>query len=59
VRAAHGIPSDRHLVGVVALGHERARVGGSARSRPRRTAAEVVHRGHFGGFSGESGAGPA
>jgi nitroreductase len=70
VRQAHGIPPDRHVVGVVALGHEQARVEGSARSRPRRPVAQVVHRGHFGGadhgffggadhgFSGESGAGP-
>jgi nitroreductase len=63
VRRAHGIPSDRHVVGVVALGHELVRVGGSARSRPRRPAAQVVHRGHFGGgldhgLSGESGTGP-
>jgi len=49
VRRAHGIPANRRLVGVVALGHERARVEGSSRTRPRRPVAEVVHRGHFGG----------
>jgi nitroreductase len=48
VRRAHGIPSDRHVVGVVALGHERTRVEGSSRRRPRRPAAQVVHRGSYG-----------
>ena len=69
VRRAHGIPENRRLVGVVALGHELRRTEGSSRTRPRREVAEVVHWGHFGaehglsrgadhGFSGESGAGP-
>jgi nitroreductase len=49
VRRAHGIPTSRRLVGVVAVGHERARVEGSSRTRRRRPAAEVVHRGHFRG----------
>ena len=49
VRQAHGIPDDRRIVGVVALGHELARVEGSAATRPRRPAREVVHRGKFGG----------
>jgi nitroreductase len=49
VREAHGIPAGRRLVGVVALGHERERVEGSSRTRPRRPAAELVHRGHFRG----------
>ena len=49
VRRAHGIPASRRLVGVVAVGHERARVEGSSRTRRRRPAAEVVHRGHFRG----------
>lgn len=55
VRRAHGIPENRRLVGVVALGHELRRTEGSSRTRPRREVAEVVHWGHF---SGESGAGP-
>ena len=55
VREAHGIPGNRRLVGVVALGHELRRTEGSSRTRPRRAATQVVHRGHF---SGESGAGP-
>jgi len=63
VRRAHGIPEDRRLVGVVAIGHELARVEGSARTRPRRESREVVHWGNFGGadhgFSGESGTEPA
>jgi nitroreductase len=56
VRQAHGIPGGRRLVGVVALGHERSRVGGSSRTRARRPAAEVVH---WGGFGGTSRAGPS
>jgi nitroreductase len=64
VRRAHGIPGNRRLVGVVALGHELRRTEGSSRTRARRTPADVVHWGHFGrggarqGLSGESGAGP-
>ena len=54
VRRAHGIPPNRRLVGVVALGHELTRTEGSARRRPRRAPADVVH---WGGF-GESGEGP-
>lgn len=53
-----GIPPDRRIVGVVALGHEspggRA-VRGSAARRPRRGPAEVTHWGRF----GASGAGPS
>jgi nitroreductase len=48
VRRAHGIPDNRRIVGVVALGHELARVEGSSRTRPRRAAREVVHWGSFG-----------
>ena len=71
VRRAHGIPQNRRLVGVVALGHELTRTGGSSQTRARRTPAEVVHWGHFGevehgfssggarhGSSGESGTDP-
>jgi nitroreductase len=61
VREAHGIPANRRLVGVVALGHEAERVGGSARSRRRRAEREVVHWGGFGRpdprLSGASGSG--
>jgi nitroreductase len=57
VRQAHGIPGNRRLVGVVALGHELRRTEGSSRTRPRRAPADVVHWGHF-GLSGESEAGP-
>jgi nitroreductase len=52
VRRAHGIPANRRLVGVVALGHERERVEGSSRTRPRRPATQVVHRGGFGAADG-------
>ena len=55
VRRAHGIPGNRRIVGVVALGHELARVEGSSRTRARRGQREVVHWGTFGG---ESGTGP-
>lgn len=48
VREAFGIPADRRLVGVVALGAEARRVSGSARSRRRRTLDEVLHEGRFG-----------
>ena len=67
VRQAHGIPDNRRLVGVVALGHELRRTEGSSRTRPRRAPADVVHWGHFDegrgggadeGSSGESGAAP-
>jgi nitroreductase len=70
VRRAHGIPDNRRLVGVVAIGHELRRTEGSSRTRARRTPADIVHWGHFGGadhgfsqgaergFSGESGTGP-
>lgn len=48
VREAHGIPDNRRLVGVVALGHELRRVEGSSATRRRRPTREVVHRGRFG-----------
>jgi nitroreductase len=52
VRSALGIPTDRRVVGVLALGHEAARVGGSASTRRRRPTAEALHVGRF-GASGE------
>lgn len=48
LKAAFGIPGDRTLVGVIALGHEAQRVGGSARHRPRRGVEDYVHWGRFG-----------
>ncbi|GGL22781.1 nitroreductase family protein [Phycicoccus endophyticus] len=42
------VPDDRHVVGVVALGHEAERVVGSAATRPRRTVEDVLHLGRFG-----------
>jgi nitroreductase len=53
VRRALGIPADRRLVGVVALGHEARRVRSPSLRRGRRPLSEVVHWGAF----GESGAG--
>ncbi|KQZ88588.1 nitroreductase [Phycicoccus sp. Root563] len=52
VRRAHGIPQDRRLVGVVALGHERERTTSPSLRRGRRSEQEVVHRGRFGGGRG-------
>ena len=49
VRAAHGIPAGRRIVGVVALGAEAQRVSGSARTRRRRPLDDVLHVGRFGG----------
>ncbi len=48
VKRALGIPGDRRLVGVVALGHEAERTTGSAGTRPRRPLGDVVHEGRFG-----------
>ncbi len=48
VRGALDIPDDRRVVGVVALGHEAERVGGSSRTRRRRPLADVLHHGRFG-----------
>lgn len=49
VREAFGIPQDRTMVGVVALGHPRSqRPSGSTRSRARRPVEEVVHDSRFG-----------
>ncbi len=51
VRAAFDVPADQLSVGVVSLGHPDpdARPGGSARRRARRSRAELVHRGRWGG----------
>lgn len=50
VRATYGIPADRRIVGVVALGHPAPTPGaqGSSRTRGRRPLAEVAHDGRFG-----------
>ena len=48
VRAAFGIPPDRRLLGVVALGYAVARPPGGSARRPRRPLSEVVHDGRFG-----------
>jgi nitroreductase len=56
VMEGFGIPTDRRLVGVVALGREATSgpgVAGSASRRPRRRREEVVHWGRF-GASGEA-----
>jgi nitroreductase len=44
-----GVPGGRQLIGAVALGHPAAddRPSGSARTRPRRTLDQVVHRGRW------------
>ncbi len=48
VKVALAVPADRRIVGVVALGRERSRVGGSAATRRRRPLDEVLHLGRFG-----------
>ncbi|HKJ13037.1 MAG TPA: nitroreductase family protein [Ornithinimicrobium sp.] len=48
VRAALDIPSDRRLVGVVALGYPGADGPSAPRRRHRRAVAEVAHAGRFG-----------
>ncbi|WP_029135809.1 nitroreductase family protein [Nakamurella lactea] len=48
VRRAFGIPDDRGIVGVIALGHpERTAPSGSTRTRRRRPTDDVVHFGRF------------
>jgi nitroreductase len=49
VRTEWGVPADQRSVGVLSLGHPAsgARPGGSASRRPRRPAADLVHRGHW------------
>jgi len=51
VRAAFGVPDDQLSVGVLSLGHPApdARPSGSASRRARRSAEELVHRGHWSG----------
>ena len=44
----YGIPDDRRIVGVVALGREAERVSGSPRTRRRRPLDDVLHVGRFG-----------
>jgi nitroreductase len=48
VRSALGIPDELEAVGVVALGHPLPSRPGRSADRPRRPAAEVVHRGAYG-----------
>ena len=52
VLEAHGIPRDRRLVGVVALGHELERTTSPSLRRGRRAEADVVHWGRFDGGPG-------
>ena len=58
VRRAHGIPDNRRLVGVVALGHERERTTSPSLRRGRRDQTDVVHWGGFGSGPGESATDP-
>ncbi len=48
VRAAFGIPQERRLVGVVALGHEQERWDSPSLRRGRREVGQVAHWGRFG-----------
>jgi len=45
VRAALGVPEDRDVVGVVALGHPLPSRPGRSAARPRRAEDDVIHRG--------------
>ena len=47
VRAALGLPEDRDVLGVVALGHPLASRPGRSATRPRRPVEEVIHRGSW------------
>ena len=47
VRAALGVPEDRDVVGVVALGHPLPSRAGPVRGRSRRHENEVIHRGGY------------
>lgn len=47
VRRTFGIPEDRRLVGVIALGHEKEHVRSPSLSRGRRALDEVLHVGRF------------
>jgi nitroreductase len=47
-RRAFGVPDDQHPVGAITIGHPAPdEVGGSTRTRKRRTTADVVHRGQW------------
>ncbi len=48
VKDAFGVPAGLDLIGVIALGEEERRVGGSASTRPRRPVSDYVHWGGFG-----------
>jgi nitroreductase len=50
-REEFGVPRDHTPIGAITVGHRAPDPGstGSAARRPRRTAAEVVHHGHWGG----------
>lgn len=48
-----GIPADRGIVGVIALGHEQRRVPSPSLARPRRRGPDVLHWGAFGVSAGE------
>jgi hypothetical protein len=47
VLAAFGVPAGRRALGVVALGHPAPDEPGRSASRPRRSLAEVTHRGRW------------
>ena len=48
VKAAYAVPSDRRIVGVIALGHESERVRSPSLARGRRSLGDVLHLGRFG-----------
>jgi nitroreductase len=48
LKKAYAVPSDRRVVGVIALGHEAERVRSPSLGRGRRPVEEVLHHGRFG-----------
>jgi nitroreductase len=47
VLAAFGVPEGRRALGVIALGHPAPDEPGASARRPRRSLAEVTHRGRW------------
>ncbi len=47
VLSAFGVPADRQPLGTIALGHRAPDEPGRSSTRPRRCAADMVHRGHW------------
>ena len=55
VKDAYAIPADRHIVGVIALGHPLPHPKSPSLRRGRRGVDDVLHVGHYGGPAGTTG----